>query len=68
MKKDLLVKTIVSGLAGALLWCGISFIICQVKKESFADTFLTSANLIEMAVCSIAAGCAYYTAQKKKLK
>ena len=30
------------------------------------DTFFTARNLIELIVCSIAAGIAYYSAQKKK--
>lgn len=44
----------------------IDFIICQIKDKSFTDTFFTAKNLIELAVCSVAAGVAYYTAQKKK--
>jgi len=66
MDKKLLTKTILSCLLGAVLWCGIDFVICQIKDRSFADTFFTAENLIELVVCSIAAGVAYYSAQKKK--
>ncbi len=66
MDKKLLVKTIISCLLGAVLWCGIDFIICQIKDKSFVDTFFTAQNLIEISVCSIAAGIAYYSSQKKK--
>ena len=66
MDKKLLVKTILSCLLGAVLWCGIDFVICQIKDNSFTETFFTAQNLIELAVCSLAAGIAYYSAQKKK--
>ena len=66
MKKDLLLKTVASCLLGAAAWCVIDFVICTVKKVSFTETFFTVTNLIEMAVCIVAAGVAYYTAQKKK--
>ena len=66
MDKKLLVKTILSCLLGAVLWCGIDFVICLIKDKSFVDTFFTAQNLIELVVCSVAAGIAYYSAQKKK--
>ena len=66
MKNKLLVKTIFSCLLGAILWCIIDYIICLIKNESFADTFLTTKNLIELVICSVAAGFAYYSSQKKK--
>ncbi len=66
MKNKLLVKTILSCLLGAILWCFADYIICLIKKESFADTFFTTKNLIELLVCSVAAGFAYYTSQNKK--
>ena len=66
MNKKLLVKTILSCILGAVLWCGIDFVICQIKDKSFADTFFTAQNIIELVVCSVAAGFAYYSAQKKK--
>jgi len=50
------------------LWCGIDFAICQIKDKSFIDTFFTTRNLIELALCSVAAGAAYYSAQSKKTK
>lgn len=68
MKNKLLVKTIISCLLGAVLWCATDFIICLIKKESFADTFFTSKNIIELVVCSVVAGFAYYSSQKKKQK
>ena len=66
MKNKLLVKTIISCILGALLWCVVDFVICQIKGQSFVDVFLTSKNLLELLVCSIAAGFAYYSSQKKK--
>ena len=66
MKNKLLVKTIFSCFLGAILWCAIYFIICLIKKQSFVDTFLTVKNLIELVVCIVAAGFAYYSSQKKK--
>ena len=66
MKNKLLVKTILSCLLGAILWCAIDYIICLIKSESFTDTFFTSKNIIELVVCMVAAGFAYYTSQKKK--
>ena len=66
MKQKLIIKTILSCLLGAILWCGIDYVICLIKKESFTDTFLTTKNLIELLVCSVAAGFAYYSGGKKK--
>ena len=65
MKNKLLVKTIFSCLLGAILWCAIYYIICLIKKQSFVDTFFTTKNLIELVVCLVAAGVAYYRSQKK---
>ena len=66
MNNKLLLKTILSCLAGALIWTGIDFVRCLIQKISFADTFLTASNLIEMAVCMVAAGVAYYFSRKNK--
>ncbi|MBQ3475783.1 MAG: hypothetical protein IJH20_06420 [Bacilli bacterium] len=66
MKNKLIVKTILSCLLGAIIWCVLDYIICLVKKESFVDTFFSTKNLIELVICMIAAGIAYYSAQKKK--
>lgn len=66
MDKKLLGKTVLSCFFGAVLWCGIDYVICLVKDKSFADTFFTFQNLSELALCSIASGVAYYFAQKKK--
>lgn len=66
MKKDLLIKTIISCIVGAVLWCGIDFIICAIKQISFTDTFFTPKNLIELVVTSAIAGFVYYNSQKKK--
>lgn len=66
MKNNLLVKTIISCVLGALIWCAIYYIICLVREQSFVDTFFDTKNLIELVVCMIAAGIAYYSSQKKK--
>jgi hypothetical protein len=66
MKNKLLLKTILSCLLGAILWCGLDYIICLIKKQSFVDTFFTTRNLIELVICSVVAGLAYYSSQKKK--
>ena len=66
MNNKLLVKTILSCLLGAILWCAADYIICLIKKQSFVDTFFATKNLIELVVCSVAAGVAYYSSQKKK--
>lgn len=67
MKNKLLVKTIISCVLGAVLWCAVDFIICLIKKESFVDTFFTFKNIIELVICSVASGIAYYSSQKKKI-
>lgn len=66
MDKKILTKTIISCVIGAILWCLVDLIICAVRKESFVDTFLTPYNLFEVVLASVAAGFAYYSAQKKK--
>ncbi|MBR1417090.1 MAG: hypothetical protein IJ572_04660 [Bacilli bacterium] len=66
MKNKLIVKTIASCLLGAILWCAVDYIICLIKNQSFVDTFFSTRNLIELVICSIAAGIAYYSSQKKK--
>lgn len=66
MKNKLIVKTILSCLLGAIIWCVLDYIICLIKKESFVDTFFSPKNLIELVICMFATGIAYYSAQKKK--
>lgn len=66
MNNKLIVKTIFSCLLGTVLWCAIDYIICLIKHQSFVDTFFTAKNLIELVVCSVVAGFAYYSSQKKK--
>lgn len=68
MKNNLILKTIISCLLGILLWCGIYYVICLIKDESYVETFFTARNLIELAICSVCAGLAYYTSQKKMNK
>ena len=66
MNNKLLIKTILSCLLGAVLWCVLDYVICLIKNQSFVDTFFTAKNLIELLVCSFVAGFTYYGSQKKK--
>ena len=66
MKNKLIVKTILSCLLGAIIWCVLDYIIYLIKKESFVDISFSTKNLIELVICMIAAGIVYYSAQKKK--
>ena len=68
MKNKLIVKTIFSCILGLILWCVIDYIICLIKKQSFVDTFFTTKNIVELVICSAAAGLAYYSSQKKNNK
>ena len=66
MDKKLLIKTFISCVLGAVLWCIIDFVICLVKKESFVDTFFTPYNIVELVIMITISGYVYYSTQKKK--
>ena len=66
MDNKLLVKTIISCVVGAILWCVIDLIICTVRNTNFVDTFFSPENLAELIIIMTLAGFSYYNAQKKK--
>ena len=68
MKNNLLVKTILSCLLGAVLWAGITYISCLINDKSFVDKFFSPGHIIEVVVVMTVAGIVYYIEEKKKIK